>query len=233
MNSIHSIETAIHSRKSVRTYSGKAIPSELKEKIRKSFDQHSGPFDAPLRFKWLDVPELEGEERIRFGTYGVILGATNFIAGAVKKGDHALEQFGYSFENLILTVTSLGLGTCWMGGTFSRSQFAKAMHLTDDEWLPAITPVGYSSWARGPIDLLFKPSTGRIRFPWNKLFFNEDLAHPLTPDTSGEYAVPLEMLQIAPSAANWQPWRILKQGNQFHFLLAHNSGYKEKNDFDM
>ncbi len=233
MNSTHSIETTIQSRKSVRTYSGKVIPSEWKERIQKSFDQLSGPFDGPLRFKWLDIPLLKGEEKVLFGTYGVILGATNFIAGAVRKGDHALEQFGYAFESLILMVTSLGLGTCWMGGTFSRSQFARAMHLADDEWLPSITPVGYPSWARGPIDLLFKPITGRIRFPWQKLFFNEELQNPLTQDIAGEYGVLLEMLRIAPSAANRQPWRILKQGNQFHFLLAHNPGYKGKYDFDM
>jgi len=227
------IETSIHLRKSVRTYSGRLIPEEVKSRIQKAFNQLSGPFDAPLRFQWLDIPQLKGDEKVRFGTYGVILGATNFIAGAVKKGDHALEHFGYCFESLILTITSLGLGTCWMGGTFSRSQFARAMHLANDEWLPAITPLGYPSWARGPIDLLFKPITGRIRFPWQKLFFSESLKTLMTGEEAGDYAVPLEMVRIAPSAANRQPWRVVKQGNRFLFFLAHDAGYKGKYDFDM
>ena len=228
-----SIETTIRSRKSIRTYSPKPIPEELKDRVQKTFDRISGPFETPFRFQWLDMPLLEGDEKITFGTYGVILGASQFIAGAVKKGDHALEQFGYGFENLILTITSLGLGTCWMGGTFSRSQFAKTLHVGEDEWLPAITPVGYPSWVRGPIDLLFKPITSRIRFPWQKLFFDENLQSPLTQNKAGIYAVPLEMLRIAPSAANRQPWRILKQSSLFHFFLAHDRGYKERFNFDM
>jgi hypothetical protein len=233
MNSNHSIVTTIQSRKSVRTYSLKTIPGDLKDRIQKTFDKISGPFDIRLRFKWLDIPDLQDDEKITFGTYGVVLGATNYIAGAVKKGNYALEQIGYGLESLILTITSLGLSTCWMGGTFSRSQFARAMHLTNDEWLPAITPVGYPSWARGPIDVLFKPIPGRIRFPWHKIFFFENLQTPLTQASAGDYAVPLEMLRIAPSAANRQPWRIIKQGNQFHFLLAHSLGYETRYDFDI
>jgi hypothetical protein len=89
-----------------------------------------------------------------------------------------------------------------MGGTFSRCQYSKVMHLTEDEWLPAITQLGYPSWVRGPIDFLFKPITGRIRLPRQRLFYCETMQPPLDPEAAGEYATPLEMLRITPSAAN-------------------------------
>jgi hypothetical protein len=149
------------------------------------------------------------------------------------KGDHYLVQFGYMFEKLILYLTSLGLGTCWMGGTFSRSQFARAMHLEKGELLPAITPVGFSSWARGPLDVIFKTITGHLRFPWNRIFFHTDLQHPLSEASAGAYALPLEMVRIAPSAANRQPWRVVKDGGRYHFLCAHSSMYRGKYGFDM
>lgn len=31
----------------------------------------------------------------------------------------------------------------------------------------------------------------------------------------------LEMLRLAPSATNQQPWRVLKQGNIYHFYETH------------
>lgn len=186
-----------------------------------------------MRFKWLELPEFHSNDIVRFGTYGVILGATSFITGVVEKGDHYLEQFGYAFEKLILYLTSLGLGTCWIGGTFNRSQFARAAHLEKDELLPAITPVGYPSWARGPIDVIFKPIPGRLRFSWKKIFFHLDLRHPLNKASAGSYAVPLEMVRIAPSAVNRQPWRVVKDGGRYHFLCAHNAIYHGKASFDM
>lgn len=48
-------------------------------------------------------------------------------------------------EELILYATSLGLGTCWIGGTFKKGQFAKAMEVNQEEILPIISPIGYES----------------------------------------------------------------------------------------
>ena len=48
-------------------------------------------------------------------------------------------------ESLILYATSLGLGTCWIGGTFKKGQFAKAIDLKGDEILPIVLPIGYEA----------------------------------------------------------------------------------------
>ena len=39
----------------------------------------------------------------------------------------------------------------------------------------------------------------------------------LTKEEAGEYAFALDMVQLAPSAANKQPWRIVRDENCFHF----------------
>ncbi|TLN24073.1 nitroreductase, partial [bacterium] len=41
------------------------------------------------------------------------------------------------------------------------------------------------------------------------------------------YATPLEMVRLAPSASNKQPWRILRQGRNWHFYLQRTKGYRE------
>jgi len=55
------------------------------------------------------------------------------------------------------------------------------------------------------------------RQPWQTRFFREDLDHPLTPETAGEYRFPLEMVRLAPSAVNKQPWRVVVTGDSVHF----------------
>jgi len=57
------------------------------------------------------------------------------------------------------------------------------------------------------------------------MFFLKSFGNPLSPDDAGAYAVPLEMVRIGPSATNKQPWRIIKDGNTWHFYLQRTKGY--------
>jgi len=41
------------------------------------------------------------------------------------RGDKNLEDFGYLMEEAILFATGLGLGTCWLGGSFTKSGLPK------------------------------------------------------------------------------------------------------------
>ena len=54
----------------------------------------------------------------------IFKGATGFIVGAAERTPKDLEDFGYLMEHVILFATDLGMGTCWLGGTFSKSRFA-------------------------------------------------------------------------------------------------------------
>ena len=54
-------------------------------------------------------------------SYGMFSGVRNFIALVGGEIDAvALEKLGYFGELLALRCTALGLGTCWVGGTFDR-----------------------------------------------------------------------------------------------------------------
>ncbi len=224
---------AIGLRRAVRTYSGKPIAVETKEGIRRILGELSGPFEGKVRCGLIDKKDAAAKDGVKLGTYGVILGASLFIAGAAEPGSQAMEQLGYVFEQAVLYLTSQGLGTCWLAGTFRRSAFAAAMHLRQDEMLPIITPVGYPSRIRGPVDMLFKPSLARKRLPWQRLFFDGDFGTPLDGTTAGSFAVPLEMVRLAPSASNKQPWRVLRRNRSFLFFLDGNRAYRRMYEFDI
>jgi len=216
----------IRQRRSWRSYRDDPISEEITSRLLEVISRlEPPPFGSKMRFSLLEagVPE---KKRVK-GTYGVIQGAGSFLAGALVPGDMAFEDFGYTMESLILFITSLGLGTCWVGGTLNRSYFGEKMALKDGEIIPAITPVGHVADRRFLIDALFFLSAGsKNRKPMHELFYEGDFSTPLPAESAAQYADALEMVRLAPSAVNKQPWRIVKKDGMFHFYLRRSRGYK-------
>jgi len=222
-----SIIETINRRVSCRTYGDKAVePAKSMELAAFLRVNTLSPFGSGVRFQLLNIDELETSGAGRLGTYGVIKGARRFIAGAVRRQPKAMEDFGYCMEKNILEATALGLGTCWLGGTFSRSGFAERMRLAHDELLPAVTPVGYAGDRKSLIDRVFRFSAGSDRRrSWHEIFFDGRIDIPLTPESAGPYATSLACLRMSPSASNKQPWRIIRDNRMFHFYLKQTPGY--------
>ena len=66
------------------------------------------------------------------------------------------------------------------------------------------------------------------RLPFGGLFFDSRFEVPLNPQDAGDYTKPLEMVRIGPSASNRQSWRIVKDGDNWHFYLQHTPGYRKR-----
>lgn len=222
------IET-IKIRKSCRTYSSRAIEPEKLSELRQFLASSTKPpFGSRVRFHLIDFNELEIGELKNLTTYGVIKGARQFIVGTLEKQPMAMEDYGYCMEKNILKATSMGLGTCWLGGTFKRSGFAERINLGDNELLPVISPVGYSSEKRSVVDRMFRfVASSDKRKPWTELFYQHDIDTALDKENSGGFEIPLECVRLAPSASNKQPWRIIRDKGKivFHFYLKRTPGY--------
>lgn len=69
------------------------------------------------------------------------------------------------------------------------------------------------------------------RKPWKELFFKNGFNSSLSPEDIGKWAEPLEMVRIAPSASNRQPWRIVweQATDSFHFYRRRSKGYMTRN----
>ena len=92
--------------------------------------------------------------------------------------------------------------------------------------IPVISPVGWSAQKQTLRSRALKSIAGsKKRKPWNQLFFETDLDNPLSIDTTKDFSTPLEMVRLAPSASNFQPWRIVKEPseNNFHFFIYRKS----------
>jgi hypothetical protein len=220
---------AIHERVSTRTFAGRDLEERDKAIIRELIRSKSvGPFGSSTRFELIDLSEVDQREIKELGTYGVIKDAKLFIVAAARPSKKAMEDLGYCLEEVILGLTQLGLATCWMGGTFRRSSFARRIHVTGNEIVPAICPVGYAEDEISLADRLIRfIAKSNKRKPWRELFFRGRADAPIGETEAGRYAVPLESVRLAPSASNRQPWRIIQESARsvFHFYLKRTKGY--------
>lgn len=224
MKSIYDI---ILQRNSCRTFDGNPLnPGERTAVNALLSSEYRGPFGNRIRLKLIDLDQSERDELHSLGTYGMIHGARLFIAGAVANQPRAMADYGYCLEKVILELTRMGLGTCWLGGTFNHSGFAKKVGLSEGELLPAVTPLGRPAARRSFLDSAVRTFAGsKHRKPWPELFFKGDFTTPLTENEAGSYTQPLEAVRVAPSASNKQPWRVVRDETGFHFFLERTPGY--------
>jgi len=220
----------IKKRISCRSYSDKPLENRTLNDITAAINKvHVGPFGNNPVFKLVTPVSATNQELKKLGTYGVIKNARMFLIGTIKNGQMAMEDYGYCKETLILQATSLGLGTCWLGGTFKASEFARAVNLQEDQILPTVSPIGYPAEEKSLTERIMRRVAGSDhRKPWSDIFLANDFATPLTREQAGKYSEALENLRLAPSASNKQPWRILLDTAKkvFNFYLARATSYK-------
>ncbi len=220
------ITELIKKRTSWRTYNGEHLTENDRKQLQEFIkSDHGTPFGSKPRFKIIDREAIGN-----LGTYGFIAGAKHFVAGTAQDTAMGIEDYGYALEKIMLYATQLGLGTCWLGGTYNKQGFTDALDHTGA--IPAITPIGYPKERRIAGRLIRWAAGARNRKPWSELFFKEDQS-PLTNAEAGEYAIALEMVRLAPSASNGQPWRIYLDGNRFHLHIKPRNGYGNMNRLDM
>jgi len=202
----------VRQRRSVRTFEQRAVDQGSREKLRQLLREcAAGPFGTPLRLELLELDPVNPRELKNLGTYGTIRGAGLYLIGAVKDIAGSQVDLGYCLEKVVLEATALGLGSCWLGGTFRRSRFARRIELADDELLPVVIPLGCPAESEKLWDRLIRSgSRSSRRKPWCELFFTEDGRTPLSEKDAGSYRNALEAVRLAPSALNRQPWRIIR-----------------------
>ena len=232
------IEKSVRKRRSVRTYDKRKVDLCKREKIMEYAEGLQNPLGPKVTFRLLDkASDPKGD---KLGTYGIIKGAELYVGAKIKREEYAPEALGYDFEQLVLYLTDMGLGTCWLGGTFNKGAFAEAMDVQDDEIFTIVSPIGYTADKMSLVEVMMRRgSGGDKRLPWEELFYDGDFGKSIAAgeadavseakDVIGEYADVLEMVRLAPSAVNRQPWRIVAERGDAEGIKAfyfYQSGIK-------
>ncbi|MDF2608432.1 MAG: nitroreductase [Bacillales bacterium] len=226
-----SLIESMKKRYSVRTFDEKNITDAHFDKISTYISDEQNltdPFGKINKIELVKVTKNVSDKGLKLGTYGIIKNPRGYLIGITKNDKYSIVGSGYTLQKLIILLTELGIGTCWMGGTFSRSSFEKEIELNEGEFIPCITPIGYPLDNKSFIDktLRFLAKSDN-RKSWDQIVFDSHLGKPLSKSDSGLLETPLEMVRIGPSASNKQPWRIIVSEDRtlYHFYIEHTPNY--------
>lgn len=205
-------------RRSVRSYKGLALNDYQRQMLTQAVEESWSPFGGRLTIR---LKHFGLEAGCRPGTYGMIKGAGDFFLLGMGADEASALTAGFRFEQVVLRAWQLGLGTCWIAATFRGSDFARGETWPDGEELRIVCPVGVAA-APTTLERITRFTLGsRKRKPFGELFYDGDFGHPLSPDS--RFGEALEMVRLAPSSTNSQPWRALVCGDSVHFYYKPKS----------
>ena len=195
---------SIFSRRSRRRYDKRGLEPDMVSHLRE-YTNDLNNFTGGARV----VLVTESPEKVFkgiIGSYGQIKGAPAYAA---FRGDahnqYVQEIIGYMGECFILEATSLGLGTCWVGGFFDSGVVKSQVAVAENEKVFAVTPVGFSVKENNTEEKLVSGIvTAHKRKDLKALC--RGIPREQWPDWVN---TALEAARLAPSAINRQPWRFL------------------------
>ena len=115
----------IQNRKSVREFADKKVPASALAEIEAYYQKSCQRLVHELETKLCVFGEeakaaLEGAA----GYKSFLVGAPNYLVLLSAKGDLAVENAGYMMEDIVLKLTDMDLGCCWL--TFTDSEKVKS-----------------------------------------------------------------------------------------------------------
>jgi len=191
--------SAVSDRRSRRAYDGRPVADSDLGAIAATAEEFR-PFDDARVVLVRRVPEAFFTGLI--GSYGKVTGAPSALV-FIADGSSATsaEHCGYTGEGVVLEANALGLETCWISGSFSRSTVTASMSLEPGEVVRAISPVGHAA---------VKPTATEVLLYGAKRPKHRRGLDEIAPGSAQwpVWAVAgLAAARVAPSAMNRQPWR--------------------------
>ncbi len=151
------IEEAMKSRHSIRSFTGMKITGEVLDALLAEIETCNAESGLALQL----LTDEPGAFTGFLAHYGRFRNVANYIALVGKESPGLGETTGYYGERLVLKAQQLGLSTCWVAGTYRRSKCAAKV--AAGEKLLGVIAIGYGAEAgkphkNKPMEMLCKTS---------------------------------------------------------------------------
>lgn len=204
---------AINQRKSRRSYLNIPIGKSNLDIIQKLIDECNNKNDLTIQLIEDGSSAFNGLRK----SYGMFKNVRTLIALKGKKEDiNVKEKLGYHGELIILESTILGLGTCWVGGTFDKND--RVFNLNEEEEMSCVITIGHVSEDMSfKENMIRKMAHGRIK-PLEH-FYESDITPPQW------FIDGIKAVQVAPSAVNKQDYKFTYEKNTIKAFTNNRSPY--------
>ena len=181
---------AMKTRHSVRSYTDRKIDDNTKNELQKVIDECNIEGDMNIQL-CTDEPNAFDSFMSHYGKFKNV---KNYIAIVGKKGSDLQEKAGYYGEKIVLKAAQLGLNTCWVALTYSKSR--TACKINNGEKLCCVIALGYGD------------TNGVAR----KTKTVEELCQ-IDGEMPDWFRKGMEAAQLAPTSVNQQKFLIILDGN--------------------
>ena len=212
---------AIETRVSCRAYQEKFLPEEILARLAEKLAALNAA--SGLRF-CLCTSDDPDKPAVKLA--GAMFSGRVYCCAALIGGADALsaEKVGYYGQELVLFATRLGLGTCWVAGTYDPKSLSVAP--AEGEKLWDVIPMGYAP-EKTPRKQAMIRAAIRRRSRQPESFVESGTPFDALPDWVRQGAL---AVSLGPSAVNRQPVNILWRDGVASARLWKRSGGLEYND---
>ncbi len=219
---------AIFYRKSIKEFSHTKLEGELLE-IVKQICKDVKPFNSELN--------IEANFVSRGHMIELVLGKKNkikaphYIVITSNDGENNLENVGYIGEEIILKLTTLGIGSCWIENKLKRGNIEEIIDIVDEECEEGqeenlIRPLGLIAvgYPKNPTELFRDKESKVDRKPAKEIIKKPNkILNPI-----------IEAIRLTPSFENQQPWKIYsKNENVMFYEIKPKKKYREVSRISM
>ena len=226
-------ETAINTRRSIRSYEMRPLAPDTMSKIRQFAGDMPVPFEHDVMVRFF---KAEATKRLYAS---LITSPPDHAAFMARTDTLSISKAGFIGEMLILYATALGLATCWFGH-YSLTELERLMpHLgehaadhprwgfgkdfTPGERAICLTPLAYRRKdGLRMYDRIAGAVMSHRRKPLRELLQDGVTEENLSPDVLSA----LELARKSPSARNGQFWRFTVSPDLGSITVALPAGYR-------
>ena len=191
---------AIEKRISCRAYRDERLPGDVLRQLKERADSLSAA-------SGLRICICEGRDKPAVKLSGAMFSGKVYCCAALIGKDEPLsaEKIGYYGQDLVLFATQLGLGTCWVAGTFDRKSVDVTIGAEERLW--DVIPIGLPAEKTPRKQIMIRAA---IRRRSRDLEDFVESGQPFA-ELPAWVRKGAEAIRLGPSAVNQQPVNILWQ----------------------
>lgn len=192
-------------RHSVRSYSPEPLPDFILQSLKAEITDIN-THEAGMHFQLVvnDDSAFRGFRK----SYGFFRNPSNYVAAVVDKSfPYVAEKAGYCAEQIVMKAVKIGLGTCFVGGTFDTASVPVQMRA---DWkILFVVLLGYPDEGnRRTMDRLMTKMAHRKEPAWQSLYVDKGIPLDAALAKQPALEIALKALLTAPSALNKRPVRL-------------------------
>lgn len=210
---------SIYNRKSVRKYKNEELDENTLNEIAALGNSNIRLYKDISMLVHLvkDGEKIQGISKGIIGSYGKIKAPHYLvITSEVKEG--YLENVGFTLEQLVLQLTGMKIGTCWIGGFIKKELLSGIVEIPTNHVPVIVISFGYPS------------NEGEVTRIIDSSYKRKKLSDFYSGDLNDEWTSIMNAVRRAPSAVNMQPWRFFKEGSFIHVFSVTRTLMKHLED---